>query len=173
MQAQELKGREVLALSNAEKIGQVEDVLFDAQYRQVLGFRVKRGSLFGKAEAIPRESVTSIGADALTVQRPDAMNDEERFTDLAHASPLSRVEGTKVVTEGGELLGTIAHLEIDAEARKVTAYVLSSSLKDRVMRHGPESVWTHEVIRLGEGAIMTVAHGVGARLRAERAGSSE
>src|SRR5688500_12326432 len=41
MLANDLKRRGVLALSNAEKIGQVEDVLFDAQYRQVLGFRVK------------------------------------------------------------------------------------------------------------------------------------
>ena len=37
MQADELKGRGVLPLSNAEKIGQVEDVLFDAEFRQVRG----------------------------------------------------------------------------------------------------------------------------------------
>ena len=168
MQADELKGRGVLALSNAEKIGQVEDVLFDAQFRQVLGFRVKRGGLFGKAQALLRDSVTSIGAAALTVQSPDVINDEERFADLAHASTLSQVERTQVVTESGELLGTIAHLEIDDDARKVTAYVLSSSFRDRVMRHGTESVKADEVIRLGEGGIMVVPNAVAARFQAER-----
>lgn len=168
MQANELKGRGVLALSNAEKIGQVEDVLFDAQFRQVLGFRVKRGGLFGKPQALLRDSVTSIGAAALTVQGPDVINDEERFADLADASTLSRVEGTQVVTESGELLGTIARLEVDDDARKVTAYTLSSSLRDRVMRHDTEAVKADEVIRLGEGGVMVVPNAVGARLQAER-----
>ncbi len=168
MQASELKGRAVVALSNAEKIGQVEDVLFDAPFRQVLGFRVKRGGLFGKAQALPRDSVSAIGANALTVPSPDMINDEERFAELAHAATLNQVEKTQVVTESGELLGTIAHLEVDDAARKVTSYTLSSSLRDRVLRHDAESVQPDEVLRLGEGRIMVVADAVGARLQAER-----
>ena len=168
MRADELKGRGVLDLSKAEKIGQVEDVLFDAQFRQVLGFRVKRGGLFGKAQALLRDSVTSIGAAALTVQSPDAINDEERFADLAHASTLSQVERTQVVTDTGDVLGTIVHLEIDDDARKVTAYVLSSSLRDRLMRHATESVKADEVLRLGEGGVMVVPNAVAVRLQAER-----
>jgi uncharacterized protein YrrD len=167
MRANDLKGRAVLALSNAEKIGQVDDVLFDSQFRRVLGFRVKRGGLFGTAQALLRDSVASVGADALTVQSPDAVNDEERFADLAHASTLSQVERTKVVTEGGALLGTVAHLEIDDGARTVTAYTLASSLMDRVMRYDTEAVKADEVIRLGEGGIMVVPDAVGARLQAE------
>ena len=168
MQANELKGRGVLALSNAEKVGQVDDVLFDAQFRHVLGFRVKPGGLFNKAQALLRDSVTSIGAAALTVQSPDAINDEERFADLAHASTLSQVERTQVVTESGDLLGTIAHLEIDDDARTVSAYTLSLSLRDRLMRHDTEAVKADEVVRLGEGGVMVVANAVGARLQGER-----
>ena len=168
MQAHELKGRAVLALSNAEKLGQVEDVLFDAQFRQVLGIRVRRGGLFSKARAFLRDSVTSIGADAVTVPSPDVINDEARFPELAHASTLSQVERTRVVTEHGDLLGTIAHLEVDDDARQVTAYLLSSSLRDRVLRHDTEAVKAGEMIRLGEGGIMVVANAVGVRLQAER-----
>jgi sporulation protein YlmC with PRC-barrel domain len=112
--------------------------------------------------------VTSVGADALTVPSPDVINDEERFAELARASTLSQVEKTKVVTEGGALLGTIAHLEIDDDARTVTAYVLSSSFRDRLLRHDAESVKADEVLRLGEGGIMVVPNAVAARLQAER-----
>ena len=168
MRADELTGRGVLDLANAEKIGQVEDVLFDAQFRRVLGFRVKRGGLFGKAQALLRDSVTSIGAAALTVQSPDAINDEDRFADLARASTLSQVERTQVVTDTGEVLGTIAHLEIDDDAREVTAYVLASSFRDRLLRHATESVKADEVLRLGEGGVMVVSNAVAARLQAER-----
>ncbi|MGI9149592.1 MAG: PRC-barrel domain-containing protein [Chloroflexota bacterium] len=167
MQASELKGRAVVAVSNAEKIGQVVDVLFDAAFRQVLGFRVKKGGLLGKTEAVPRDSVNAIGADALTVATPDVINDQDRFAELAGAATLTQVEGTKVVTEGGELLGTIAHLEIDDDARKVRSYTLSASLLNRVMRQEDESVKADEVTRLGEGGIMVVADAVGKRLQAQ------
>jgi uncharacterized protein YrrD len=167
MQASELKGRAVVVLSTAEKVGQVEDVLFDAQFRQVLGLRVKKGGLFGKTEALPRESVSSIGADAVTVPSPDVINDQERFAQLVGAATLNQVEQTKVVTEGGELLGTIAHLEIDDDARKVTAYALASSLRERVMRHEETFVKADEVIRLGEGGIMVVPNAVATRLQAQ------
>jgi uncharacterized protein YrrD len=167
MQASELKGRAVVVLANAEKVGQVEDILFDAPFRQVLGFRVKRGGLLGKTEAVPRESVTSIGSDALTVASPEMINDEERFAQLGGAATLGKVMGTKVVTEGGQLLGTISQLEIDDDARSVTSYVLSASLVDRVMRHDEEAVQAGEVVRLGEGGIMVVADAVGTRLQAQ------
>ena len=168
MQASDLKGRAVVALSNAEKIGQVADVLFDAPFRAVLGFRVKKGGLLGQTEALPRDSVTSIGVDALTVPSPDVINDEDRFAELAHAATLNQVERTKVVTEGGELLGTIAHLEIDEDARRVTSYALASSLLNRVLRHEDELIKADEVLRLGEGGIMVVANAVGTRLHVQR-----
>jgi uncharacterized protein YrrD len=169
MQAHELKGRGVLALSNAENIGHVADVLFDAQFREVLGFRVKRGGLFHKAQALLRDSVTSVGAVALTVASPDAINDEERFPNLAHTSTLSQMEQTQVVTESGDLLGMVAHLELDDQARQVAAYSLVPSLKDRLLRHDPEWVQADEVIRLGEGGLMVVSNAAGARLQADRA----
>jgi uncharacterized protein YrrD len=78
------------------------------------------------------------------------------------------VQGTKVVTEGGELLGTITHLELDDEARRVTAYRLAASLLDRVLLRAETFVEADEVLRLGEGGIMIVADAVAARLRAAR-----
>ncbi len=62
MRADELNGRAVVVLSTAEKIGQVDDVLFDAQFRQVLGFRVKKGrGCSARRRGAARGSVTAIG----------------------------------------------------------------------------------------------------------------
>src|SRR5687767_9707914 len=58
VKASELNGRAVLVLSQAAKVGHVDDILFDAPYRRVLGFRVKRGGLFGPREAVSRERVS-------------------------------------------------------------------------------------------------------------------
>ena len=111
--------------------------------------------------------MTSIGFGALTVPSPDVINDQERFAELAGAATLNQVEQAKVVTEGGELLGTIAHLEIDDDARKVTGYALASTLLQRVMRREDALVRADEVIRLGEVWIMVVPNAVMTRLQAQ------
>lgn len=164
MKASDVKGRAVITLSDAAKVGRVDDVLFDATYRQVLGFRVKRGT-FGHADALPRESVTAIGADALTVASPDAINDEDRFADLAGAASLGQIHGTKVVTEGGTLVGTIAEVDTDDALEHVTAYTLSAPLLD-TLRHRAPVLQAADVLRLGEGGIMIMSDAVGQALHA-------
>ncbi len=167
MKASDLKGRAVVTLNDATKVGHIDDVLFDAAYRRVLGFRVKKGT-FGRAEALPRASVSAVGRDAVTAAGPDALNAEDRFAELAEAAALSQARGTKVVTEGGDFLGTIAEVDVDDEARAVTAYTLSASLLKRIQHHEP-AIEADEVLRLGEGGIMIVPDAVGERLRHDEA----
>jgi len=164
MKASDLKGRAVVTLSDAAKVGHVDDVLFDATYRRVLGFRVKRGA-FDHADALPRDSVTSVGTDALTVDSPDAINAEGRFADLVGATSLGQVHGTKVVTNGGTLVGTIAEVEIDDAVRRVDAYTLSVPLLDK-LRHRAPALQAEDVLRLGEDGIMIVPDAVGQALHA-------
>ncbi len=165
MKASDLNGRAIVTLSDAAKVGQVDDVLFDAEYRRVLGLRVKKG-LFDKAQAVSRESVTAVGADAVTVPSPDVVNVEERFAELSGATPLSRARGTKVITEGGELVGTIDELELDDNATSVISYTLSAPLWDRMRGREPR-ITAAEVLRLGDGGIMIVSNAVGTSLRGE------
>ena len=163
VKASELKGRAVVTLSDAIKVGRIADVLFDAEYREVLGFRIKQRT-FSRPEAVTRANVTGVGRDAVTVRSPDVINVEDRLMDLVGAASLSRAHGTKVVTEGGRLLGTIDQIVLDAEARAVTAYTLSAPLWDR-LRHREPRIEAQQVLRLGEGGIMIVPNAVGERIR--------
>ena len=104
MKASDLKGRAVVVLSDAVKVGHVDDLLFDAQYREVLGLRVKKGGLLSESEALLRSNVASVGADAVTVPSPDVINAENRFQELTGAATLTQAQGTRIVTEGGTLL---------------------------------------------------------------------
>ena len=165
IRANELKGRAVVTLSDATKVGYVDDVLFDAHYREVLGFRVKQGA-FSRAEALPRTSVTSLGADAITISSPDAINSIDRFANMAGSLTLSQAHGTKVVTEGGELLGAIQELELDDSAEHVLVYVLDAPLLDR-MRHREPRIEASQVLRFGESGILIVANAAGEQLHAE------
>lgn len=154
MRASELRGRGVVTLNDAAKAGQVDDVLFDASYSTVRGSRVKKG-VFTQLEAVPRDDLKAIGADAVTVATPDAINLENRFPQLSGAVRLSQAHGTKVMTQSGELLGTIRDLVLDDQARSVTGYLLEGSLWERVQHHEP-TVPADRVVKIGDGGIMTV-----------------
>lgn len=165
MNAAHLKGRAIVTLSDAAKIGEVDDILFDGEYRQVLGFTLRRGP-FGTIEAVSRDRVSTVGQDALTVTGPDAVNALDRLPTLTGASGLSQAQQTQVVTESGTLLGTISQVEVDDEARTVVGYVLSASLWKR-MRHNAPRIEVQDVLRFGAAGIMIVADRVGTRLTSE------
>jgi len=167
VKASQLKGLAVITVSNAAKVGQVEDVFFDATYRRVLGMGLKK-SVFGQAEAVSRTSVTAVGNDSLNISSPEAINLEDRFADLAGAIKLSQIEGTKVVTEGGDLVGTITDMLLDDEATEVTAYLLNAPLWERIRHQEPEFS-ADQVVRVGEGGIMIVTNTVAEHLHPPKA----
>lgn len=166
MRADELKGRAVVTLADAKKIGAVDEVLFDKSFRAVLGFRVKTGML--RREALPRAGVSSIGVDAITVTDHTAVNSEDRFDQLAGAVPLDVVRHMKVVTEDGELLGVVSAVELDDTVEHVLAYTLEAPLVDRLRGRTPQ-IRAEDVARLGAEGIMIVPASVGEQFHANQA----
>jgi uncharacterized protein YrrD len=163
MRADELKGRAVVTLADATRIGRIDDVLFDTNYRTVLGFRVKAGVL-SHAEALPRAGVSAIGPDAVTVADHSAVNDEDRFAELTGALTLDSAQRMKVVTEGGELLGMVKAVELDDAAEHVQAYTLDAPLLDRMRGRAPQ-IHAEDVTRFGADGIMIVPNAVGEQMR--------
>lgn len=155
MNAKDLLGLAVITLSNAHKVGAVDEVLFDPEYRQVLAFRVKQGGLMRHEEAVPRGEVTAIGDDAITISAPSAVNHLDRYPALADARTLNDLTHTKVVTEGGSMLGTVAEVRLDAQARIVERYVLDTSLLERLRRE-EHAILPDQIVRLGQENIMIV-----------------
>ncbi len=161
MNASELKNRPIVTLSDAAKVGYIEEMLFDAQYQRVLGFRVKRGDV-GTVGILPRSNVGAIGRDAVTIPNPEAITTADRVPEVAAARTLADLQGTRVVSEAGEVQGTVKEVEVDDEAHTVQAYVLSTPLFTR-LTHGEPKVSPQQVIQVGTGGIMTVrTHEAGA-----------
>lgn len=154
IKARDLIGRAVRTLSDAARFGEVDAVLFDAGLHRVVGFRVKTGRL-GKGQAVARADVTSISRDAVTVTDAAAVDHEFRLAALASSKTLTDAMGTEVMSEGGDVLGTLAALELDDEARAVTGFVLSAPWWDHV-RHHDAVISSQRLVRSGDGGIMLV-----------------
>lgn len=164
LHANDLAGLAVVTLADAARVGTVDDVLFDAQYRRVLGFRVKKGLM--SKEAVQRANVRAVGADAITVTGPDALNAEDRFADLANAASLKQVTDTKVMSEGGDFVGTIRSVELDDLAQNVVAYTLSAPLLDRI-RGRERQIRADQVLQVGSAGVMTVPNSVAIHVQSQ------
>jgi uncharacterized protein YrrD len=107
--ARDLFGRPVVTLDTASDIAEVRDVIVDTASGTLQGFTLKgRGFLARPHKGLlPAANVAAVGGDAIMIATADAIVAEER----SPASLLQRHElviGVRVLTEAGQLLGTVA-----------------------------------------------------------------
>lgn len=125
IKATDLGGRAVVDMDAAEKLGNVHRVILDPDGRRVAGFVVARGgSLFnaGSETTLPASAVHAIGPDAITVRSTGADNAEaDRLERLPRVSDLV---GRKVVSQDGQLLGTVDDVLIEPADGRIIGYAL-------------------------------------------------
>jgi uncharacterized protein YrrD len=138
MRVGEIKGEPVVSVASAERLGVVEDVYLDSAQHRVLGLRVRRGGLLPHHEAVLLGDVTSIGRDAVTLPDAGRLNQQDKFTELQGALLGGQVIGSRMMSENGHELGTIADLDVDFATGAVERYLLAGSVLERLRReeHG-------------------------------------
>ena len=129
VRATQLKGRAVIDMEAAERVGRIDRIVFDPVACRVAGFLVTRSgrSPFRPAEHVfvPASALHAIGPDAVTVRHSAASDtDYERIDDLPRVSEFI---GRKVMSESGRLLGTIDDVLISGADGRVAGYELVST----------------------------------------------
>ncbi|MDB5056912.1 MAG: PRC-barrel domain protein [Chloroflexi bacterium] len=120
MVVEHLRGRAVVSLHQAEKLGSVDDVLVDIKDHRLAGITIG-GGLFRGDSSIAWSNIRSIGQDAVMVDVQSAAE----YRAAEGVVPLSNLRGRKVVTAGGELAGTIESLDFDTETGTVNYYLVA------------------------------------------------
>ena len=130
MKFSELKGRAVVSLDDATKIGAVEDLMVEPVSRQILGLKVRTGR-FSSAQMVPVADVKNVGADAVTLTTNSmlastAPDGKPTGPDSSVISPgaveLTGILGTKVVTDAGTLVGQLSDVLLDWSNMVITGY---------------------------------------------------
>jgi len=132
MKFSELKGRAVVSVGEAKKLGDVDDLLVDLVSQKIGGVKVKEG-LFGHAHTVPVGEVKNIGPDAVTVlaqaiEQSDS-GQEGAIPPEAGPSPttpalteITQIFGHKVVTDAGEVLGEVHDVSFDPVSMVLTGF---------------------------------------------------
>jgi len=120
----ELKGRTVIDITNAKRLGSVDDLVLDPQNYQIVGLKFKSG-LFSATQTVPVLAVKSIGEDAVTLQLeaiPPSLPDEPLFQNLP---TVSQVIGNSVVTEDGNHIGEISNIRLSLQPLMIAGYEIN------------------------------------------------
>jgi uncharacterized protein YrrD len=125
IRASELRGRSVVDLDSAVKLGDVDEILLDPESRRVAGFSVGRGAnLLGGGSPVekfvPASAVHAIGGDVVTVRGAG----QAGAADASAYPRLGHVVGRKMVTHGGTVLGPIDDVLIDPTDGRIVGYAL-------------------------------------------------
>ncbi len=129
MRLSELKGRAVVDITDSKKIGELSDILLDPATRKPTAIKVRTG-LFSQALIVPMDQLKSVGPDAITVagQASAAPPDSQPEAQSAPLPPLKEpieatsIQGNKVLTDTGTLVGEVQDIIIDPATLEITGY---------------------------------------------------
>ena len=122
----ELSGLAVVALAGGEKLGRIDDVVFDPSSGRVTGFFVDRGGMFSKPKFLPAGDVQGLGDDALTVASDKALLDGPSA--LTGELAAKTAEGLPVLNPAGTVLGKVADIGVDTQAMSVLYLILATGI---------------------------------------------
>lgn len=120
MKFSELKGRAVVDVDDAKKLGEIENLLLEPGTRRVSSMKVKTGGLFSTPLTIAISQLMNIGPDAVTV-KADIASPSQAASDQDSVE-LTSVLGHKVVTDAGTLVGEVQDVLLDPVSAAVTGY---------------------------------------------------
>ena len=124
MRAREITGRPVVALSSADAVAEVKDVVISHPSASVVGFTLNKRGFLGSPmkEVLPWDRLGALGRDALMIDDPGRLTAQDAAIDEARAEGRDRdVIGATVMTDAGTALGTVVDviLEVGGDARIV------------------------------------------------------
>jgi sporulation protein YlmC with PRC-barrel domain len=127
MRVKDLHGRAVIDLDSARKLGSVDEILLDPDGRRIAGLVLGEGGspLGGQHHTIvPASALHAIGEDAIAVRDPREL--PPTADDLGALPRLSKLLGRKVVTQGGELLGSLEDVLFEGTSGRISGYLLGT-----------------------------------------------
>lgn len=136
IKATDLKGKAVVALDTAEKIGEVGGIYIRPEEKRIVGIRL-RSPQFSDEMAISISSIRNIGEDAVTIPSASLLQHPSGVAELSGVPDFDQLRGARVVTESGKLLGNISNVYLDPETHEVDGYELGGGLWDTLTQNRP------------------------------------
>ena len=122
-------GKPVVAFDSGEQLHRVQDLLFDQENNQLLGFLVDEGGWFSTARVVPLQNIQSIGVDAVIIPARNTVLNADQVPQIKRVLERNNaLKGTKIMTTDGRNLGTLIDLYFDETSGVIEGYEVSGGL---------------------------------------------
>jgi uncharacterized protein YrrD len=143
-------GKSVVAFNTGKRIARIQDLIFDQDTNQLLGFLVREGGAFQEAKVIPLQSVRAIGANAVVIAESKAIVSAQKIPQIEKVLDRKLVlKGTQILTINGRSLGSIIDLYFDEQTGHIEGYEASGGLFADAYS-GRSFIPAPQTIRIGE-----------------------
>lgn len=151
--AGELAGLAVVGEGTGERLGRLQDVLFDPSNGRITGFLVKVGGLLSKPHLLPILFVRRLGQDAVLVEQGRIL--EEVASDPVYPDSLNAhsLDNRPVLDDTGKFLGKVDDVLVSEDSLTVTALLFSTGFIGNLL-HGKPHVPLHLVKAIGQDSIV-------------------
>lgn len=153
----------VVSLEEGKEIGRIRGLVINPQTAEVAALIVQRSGLFAEQKVIPYPRVTSVGNNALTIQK---VANAEKLTSLPQIVNLIKeqvqLRGARIITEGGTALGYVEEFLVAPETGKIMAFEVSGRFKEGFLK-GKATLPAKEVRTIGKD-VLVVRNGAEATL---------
>lgn len=125
----DLIGKPLVSYDTGEKFDVVEDLIFDQDSNQLLGFLVNESGWFQSAEVLLLKDVKAIGHDAVITASKNAIAKVSQLPAISHILNRNNIlKGTRILTMDGRDLGIMVDLYFDEVTGEVEGYEVSGGL---------------------------------------------
>ena len=122
MRFSEAVGRQVVSTSTAQTVGRVDEFVVDSRRRAVVALSLRRTE---GGDTLLWTDIVAFGADAVTVASADK-SVEAAPAIVALSGKEHRLIGKRVLTAGGDDIGTVDDIEFDADTGTITSLLLAA-----------------------------------------------
>lgn len=156
MDAKSLKGIAVVCIEEGEKVGTVDNILFDLEGRRVIAFKLVKPNLLRSGGIVARmDDIESIGKDAIMIKNKARVREFKTEGDLQSLPDLHSLSSLRVVSEDGTYIGNVATIQFDKENGVITDIeVTGSRMMDRLRRN--LVVPSSEVVSIGSDVVVVL-----------------
>ena len=149
-----LDGIAVVTIDSGEKVGAVDDMIFNLSERRLIAFRLGRSGLFGgERHFIDMSDVESIGSDAIMIRDRERVRDVRDNRDYSEMPTLGALTSLRVVTQAGSYVGNVSTVQIDPESGRLSQIDISSGGLMSMFRHALE-VPAMEIVSMGTDVVV-------------------
>ncbi len=134
LKVSEIRGYPVICLESSSIEGEVKDVIFNLEKRNIKALIIEYGNLIHKTRILDYQSIYSINQNAITVKFKNNLKSLKKYYGKSFFKNKNELFGAEVINNKGNILGFIKDVIFKENDGSILGLTLTNGLIDDMLR---------------------------------------